>query len=325
VGFETGIDPRGNNANVVGATLQYCVAWHMMTTRTLGEIVAELAPDDADTLLARGGVWVDHQRVTDPEMLIDPTHQVELRRPPGDHYAELELTSNDIAYEDEWLLALHKQAGWYAGATPWDLWGNALDATRRFLRKRDSLTYPMHLAHQLDRDTSGVLLLSKHAAANGPLQKAFASGTIAKRYLALCSDVPPQEGTIRTGHGRAAAGRWRLYTLEEIGRELPNGGGRVKLAHTSYRLLRPLDNAALIEATLHTGRTHQIRLHLAHIGHPLLGDARYGGPTSYANIALPGHLLHAQQLTLAHPITRQPLTIESPLPALFEEILAVRG
>lgn len=294
-----------------------------MTTRTLGDIVAELAPDNGEILLARGGVWVDHQRVTDPNLQIDPTQQIELRRPPGDQYAELELTNSTIAYEDEWLLALHKQAGWYAGATPWDLRGNALDAARRFLLARDGIAYPMHLAHQLDRDTSGVLLLTKHPAANGPLHKAFAGGTTNKRYLALCSGVPPQEAAICTGHGRAAAGRWRLYSLEEIGRELPSGGGRVKLAHTSYHLLQALDDAALIEATLYTGRTHQIRLHLAHIGHPLLGDARYGGPTSYANIALTGHLLHAQQLALAHPITRQPLIIESPLPALFAAILSM--
>jgi 23S rRNA pseudouridine1911/1915/1917 synthase len=293
--------------------------------RLLAEILVELAPADGTTLLERGGVWVDYRRVVDPIMLVDPASLVELRRPPGNVYAELELSAGDIAYEDQWLLAVDKRSGWYAGATPWDLRGNVLDAARRYLLARDGMAYPMHLAHQLDRDTSGVLLLSKDAAANGPLQKAFAGGAIHKRYLALCSGVPPIEGEIRTGHGRAAAGRWRLYTLEEIGQELPNGGGRVKLAHTSYRLLQPLPEAALIEATLHTGRTHQIRLQLAHIGHPLLGDTRYGGPGEYQGQTLNGHLLHAEQLAFTHPLTREPLTITSPLPEPMRSIVATQN
>jgi 23S rRNA pseudouridine1911/1915/1917 synthase len=95
----------------------------------------------------------------------------------------------------------------------------------------------------------------------------------------------------------------------------------VKEARTSYVVERRLEGAALLRCTLHTGRTHQIRLHMAHIGHPLLGDARYGGPTSYAGRELPGHLLHAAALELRHPITGEPLELRSPLPELFAAVI----
>jgi 23S rRNA pseudouridine1911/1915/1917 synthase len=95
----------------------------------------------------------------------------------------------------------------------------------------------------------------------------------------------------------------------------------VKAAHTSYAVERRLAGAALLRCAPHTGRTHQIRLHMAHIGHPLLGDTRYGGPTAYAGRELPGHLLHAAELRLRHPVTGEPLALTSPLPELFATVM----
>lgn len=289
----------------------------------LADLLAELAPTDAPTLLAHGGVWVNFRRVTDPDLIVPAGAMLSLRRPPGDNYAALELVAEDIAYEDEWLLALHKRFGWYSGATPWDLRGNAFAATQRYLIARDGSAGALHLAHQLDRDTTGVLLLSKRPEANPPLQRAFVKRTISKRYLALCVGEPPEVGELHTGHGRVSAGRWGVYTNEEIGMALPPSSGRVKAAHTSYHVEQRLIGAALIVAEPHTGRTHQIRLHMAHLGHPLLGDVRYGGPEAYRGLALPGHLLHAARLAMAHPINGTPLLIESPLPKLFVQALEI--
>lgn len=271
----------------------------------------------------RGGAWLDGRRVTAPDARGAAGQSLTLRLPPGGVYAELELGAGDIAYEDAWLIALHKGMGWYVGATPWDVVGNALAALGRYLGRRDGTAPPLHLAHQLDRDTTGVLLISKAAQANGPLTAAFAGGHVEKIYRCLAVGSPPEQSEIRSGHGRSAGGRWRVYPLDEVGRALPAGGGRVKAAHTSYAVERYLEGAALVRCAPHTGRTHQIRLHMAQIGHPLLGDARYGGPSAYAGRELPGHLLHAAELRLRHPVTGEMLELRSPLPPLFAELIGL--
>jgi 23S rRNA pseudouridine1911/1915/1917 synthase len=286
-------------------------------------LAEEVAGEAGALAVARGGAWVGTRRLADPEERLPAGATLTLRLPPAGGYGEVALGPGDIAYEDAWLLAVHKRMGWYVAATPWDREGNLLAAAGRYLAARDGRAPPLHLAHRLDRDTTGVLLLSKAPEVNAALQVAFTGGRALKAYSCLCAGAPIWSGLeLRTGHGRGASGRWRLYPLDEAGRELPMGGGRVKLAHSSFALERPLRDAALLRARLHTGRTHQIRLHLAHVGHPLLGDTRYGGPATYAGVALPGHLLHAAALRLPHPASGAMLELASPLPPLFEALVA---
>lgn len=289
----------------------------------VGELAEALAGPAGRLAAERGGAWLDGRRVADPAAPAPAGATLTLRLPPAGGYPELALTSAALLYEDEWLLAVDKAAGWYVGATPWDVRGNVLAALGRFLAARDGAAPPLHLAHQLDRDTSGVLLVSKAPAANAPLQAAFAGGRVAKTYRCLCAGLPAWESLeLHTGHGRSAGGRWRVYPLEELGRALPAGGGQVKAARTALVVEARLADAALVRALPATGRTHQIRLHTAHAGHPLLGDTRYGGPAHYGARALPGHLLHANLLRLDHPLSGAPLVLESPLPAIFHELLA---
>jgi 23S rRNA pseudouridine1911/1915/1917 synthase len=225
------------------------------------------------------------------------------------------IAPHDIWYEDAWLLVLNKRAGWYTGATPWDTQGNALAALTRFLTCRDGVVPTLHLAHQLDRGTSGLLLCSRHPTANAPLQAAFASGAVEKRYLCLCMGAPDGDTfELRTGHGRSRGGRWRLYGLEEVGQKLP-GGSRIKLAHTSLTVRQRIGDAALLDALLHTGRTHQVRLHAASLGHPLIGDTRYGGGATFRGQPIDWPLLHAASLRLRHPLSGELLVLDAPLPA----------
>jgi RluA family pseudouridine synthase len=285
---------------------------------SLLELAQGMAGEVGALAVARGGAWAGARRLADPEERLPAGATLTLRLPPAAGYREVTLAEGDILYEDEWLLAVDKRPGWYVGPTPWDREGNVLAAAGRFLAARDGSAPPLHLAHRLDRDTSGALLLSKAPAANAALQAAFAGGQALKEYRCICAGAPIWSGLeLRTGHGRGASGRWRLYEIDEVGRELPMGGGRVKLAHSSFALELPLRDAALLRARLHTGRTHQIRLHLAHVGHPLLGDVRYGGPASYAGVELPGQLLHAALLRLPHPISGASLELKSPPPPLF--------
>ena len=149
---------------------------------------------------------------------------------------------------------------------------------------------------------------------NPAIQAAFIRHTIAKQYLALCAGAPAEDSfAITTGHGRGAHGLFRIYPVEEIDRVLINGA-RVKAMRTRFQVVRCSEDATLLYAFPETGRTHQIRLHLAHLGHPLIGDARYGGPALWRGAPALYHLLHAERLTLPHPRTHYPLELSAPAP-----------
>jgi 23S rRNA pseudouridine1911/1915/1917 synthase len=282
-------------------------------------IYAQIGPY-ARELIAHGGVWVNGERHVDqlPALALGDT--VILSRPPSGVYDQISIKQADILYEDEWILALYKHQGWYSGVVPWDIYGNSVVGLEAFLRQRDGGEPYLHMAHQLDRDTSGILIFSRHPSCNPALYQAFKEHLTHKRYLAICSGSPPDQFEVETGHGRSRGGRFQVYDLDEIGRVLP-GGTRVKHAHTRFQKLQQLDGAALVEASPITGRTHQIRIHLAHGGYPLLGDTRYHGPSSFKGIEFDGHLLHAISLELPHPKTRQPLRLHAPLPEHMRALL----
>ncbi len=285
--------------------------------RPLAELVAAAlgAEPAARQLIARGGLWVDGVRVHDAGAQAAAGAALAIHRPLGGVYPDVALAPELIFYEEADLLALAKPAGMYVTMTPWDTEANLQAALVRLLAARDGVSPRIHLAHRLDRDTSGVLLVSKNPAINPALQRAFANGLAHKEYLALCTGLPPaDEFEVLTGHGRSARGVFRAYPAEEIGRALPNGS-RVKRMHTRFRVERRMAGGALLRAFPLTGRTHQIRLHLAHLGLPLVGDARYGGPTEWNGEPIPFHLLHAERLELPHPHTGAPLLLVAPPPA----------
>jgi 23S rRNA pseudouridine1911/1915/1917 synthase len=288
-------------------------------------VAAQVGSLAAQRILERGGVWRNRRREHDAARPLVAGDVVTIHTPPGGMYAEIEITQADICYDSGGLLALNKQPGWYTTPTPWDAVANIRAALTRFLREREGPEAYVHLVHQLDRDTSGVLLCSRERALNGPLQEAFNAGEVAKEYLCICAGEPQAaQFDVQSGHGRGRSGLWRLYELAEVGDTLPNGS-TIKAAHTSFTVVRRLGGAALLRATLHTGRTHQIRLHLASLGHPLLGDGRYGGPLAFGGHALRSHMLHAASLALRHPLSAYPLEIRAPLPPDMATLLDAVG
>ena len=224
----------------------------------------------------------------------------------------------DILFEDESVLVIDKPAGLPMHTTA-KFWRNTLVA---LLRER----YPdqqMEIAHRIDRETSGVLLIARNRAVASILTRAFARRTVEKTYLALVKGHPPDEGKSTS---RCACSTRKSRVM--MGPAPPDGSGLA--AVTQFRVVRRLPAHALCEARPLTGRQHQIRVHFASIGHPIVGDKLYGAgealfmraceePLTPDLLAcfdgLPRHALHAHRLTFPHPVGKHAVTIESPLPA----------
>jgi len=169
------------------------------------------------------------------------------------------------------------------------------------------------LVHRLDKDTSGLLLVAKTHLAHRELVEQFRSRTVKKVYLVLVKGrLEPAEGVIEAPVGRDPAHRQRMAVV-------PPSRGR--LARTGYRVARYLPHHTLLEVIPETGRTHQIRVHLAAIGHPVEGDATYGPPSS----VLSRQFLHAARLSFRHPESSRELTFESPLPPDLAAALEALG
>lgn len=214
-----------------------------------------------------------------------------------------------IAYEDEHLLVVDKPAGvvvhparGHRGATLAEaLAGRAAggeDPARA------------GIVHRLDRDTSGLLVVAKSDATHRALQEAIRTRELRREYLALVEGCPPaRSGTIDAPIGRDRRVRTRMSTDTDVPRE----------ARTHFTLERALPDTALLRVVLETGRTHQIRVHLQAIGHPVAGDPDYG---TAGLLGLARQFLHAARLAFAHPITGAPVDVASPLPPDLAAVLA---
>jgi RluA family pseudouridine synthase len=215
-----------------------------------------------------------------------------------------------VLYEDAALIAVDKPAGLPTHPTADAARPNLWAAVRQRLAKGGPLPY-LGIHQRLDRDTSGVVLFSKDPAANAGLAKAFAERGVVKTYWAL---------TARPARLPAAA--WRVDDrLGPVGSGRRQVIGRVAsgaLAETHFTRLEAFDHGLLVEAQPRTGRKHQIRVHLAGAGLPILGDAAYGA-TACAGV--PRVMLHALRLSFVHPLTEAPVVIESPCPPDFVHVL----
>ncbi len=166
------------------------------------------------------------------------------------------------------------------------------------------------IVHRLDKDTSGLLVVAKTVESQTDLVRQLAERSMGRVYLALVQGDPPASGTIDAPVGRDVRQRTRMAVTN-----------RGKPARTAYRVIERFGRAALVECRLETGRTHQIRVHLQHIHHPLVGDTVYRRGTR-GGIDFPRQALHAAELSLTHPQTREPMVWKSPLPRDFKQLVA---
>lgn len=266
----------------------------------------------ARALIADGAVRRNGEVVRVQGRALAPADVVELERAADAALAAFdpwEPLPVPVLLDDGWLIAVDKPAG--ALSQPAEERPGEATAARELAMDEQLLLRLaweegrppfLRLVHRLDRNTTGVLLFARRPEATAPLARAWREGDVERGYLAVVEGEPAwQARDVDAPIARAAGGDWRF--------EVSPRGER---ALTSVRVRTAANGLALVECLLRTGRTHQARVHLAHLGHPVLGDRLYG-----ARRRAPRPLLHASWLALPHPHTRARTRIEAPLPADF--------
>ena len=270
------------------------------------------------------GHVIRNGRPSKPAHLLTPGDLIEVS-PPAPVASEVlpEAIPLDVLYEDGHLIVINKPPGLVihpAAGNPDGTLVNALLAHCRDLSGIGGVERP-GIVHRLDKDTSGVLVAAKTDLAHRALSLSFRWRTTDKRYLAVAYGAPTTaEGVVDAPIARHPSERKRMAVVP---------GGRP--ARTLWWVRERFDGAALLECRLVTGRTHQVRVHMAHIGHALVGDPTYTGrqwraiedPRSSAACRdFPRQALHAWKLTITHPSSGEPMTFEAPLPADIQALLA---
>ena len=238
----------------------------------------------------------------------------------------------DIPYEDEHLLIVNKPAGMVVHPGVGNYTGTLVNALMYHLNAQGIPAEEQNragLVHRIDKNTSGLLVIAKDEQTHARLAKQFFDHTIQRRYVALVwGNLEEDEGTITGNIGRSPKDRQKMYVFAD--------GSQGKHAVTHWKVLRRYGYVTLVECRLETGRTHQIRVHMAWIGHPLFNDERYGGDrilkgTTFAKYrqfiencfaVMPRHALHARLLGFEHPATHQQVLFDSELPDDFKALLA---
>ena len=231
----------------------------------------------------------------------------------------LDLTPQDIpisiVYEDDDVAVIDKPQGLTVHAGSGNLSGTLVNALLFRLKSLSTINGVVRpgIVHRIDKDTSGLLVVAKNDAAHLSLSAQIAEKTCRREYLALCDGVFKEDaGRVETYIGRSPADRTKMAVV-------PKEKGRY--AATNFEVVRRFyaSGYTLVRFRLETGRTHQIRVHCKHLGHPIVGDPVYGSKKQ--RFRLNGQLLHACRLELTHPKTGERMAFEAPLPAYFSDVL----
>lgn len=290
----------------------------------LDKVLADLYPDLSRSrlknLILEGFVSLDNNIVTDASAKISGGEAVELTIPPiGEGDPKPENIPLDIVYEDEDLLVINKPAGLVVHPAPGNWQGTLVNAL--LYHCGDSLSgiggiKRPGIVHRLDKETSGLMVVAKNDKAHQGLTAQFADRTLTRRYKALVWGMPKSmAGLIETRIGRSKTNRKKMSVLRE--------GGKEAITHYQFLEIYGL-TAALVECHLETGRTHQIRVHMSHIGHPVIGDIIYGKRPRHVSLALEQevlkilpedrHMLHAYAIHFVHPSSGEEMEFEVGLP-----------
>ncbi len=280
-------------------------------------VETSLSRSAAQGLLSEGGVLVNGRAVT-KSCKLKAGDVVEVFLPEVKECEALpEDIPLDIVYEDDDVVVVNKPQGMVVHPAPGHSSGTLVNAL--MFHCKDSLSdingvIRPGIVHRIDRDTSGLLIVAKNNEAHLGLAAQLEDHSLSRVYKTILCGRLNGDGTVDAPIGRHKTDRKKMAISQD---------GRRAVTH--YKQLEELEGGfCLAEMRLETGRTHQIRVHMAHIGHPVLGDPVYGRPTQFEKkhpALFAGQCLHAGELTFVHPRTKEKVTVSAPLPANFERIL----
>jgi 23S rRNA pseudouridine1911/1915/1917 synthase len=294
--------------------------------RALAAAVPTLSRERLKTLIRTGAVESAGKPLRDPATKVrgDESFRVAVPEPEPAHNEPQDIPLT-IVFEDQHLLVVDKPAGLVVHPAAGNLDGTLVNALLHHcggsLSGIGGVARP-GIVHRIDKDTSGLLVVAKTDVAHEGLAKQFAAHSIDRRYLAIVSGVPRSNGgKVDAPLARSATNRKKIAIVE---------GSRGKRAVTHWSRLNVLKDAALVECRLETGRTHQVRVHMASIGHPLLGDPVYGRSGKahgklLKELQFHRQALHAAELGFTHPVTKHRLSFSSPMPPDMQELFNALG
>lgn len=285
--------------------------------RYLANQLPELSRSRLQKLIEQGYVWVNGASCTSKKAIVEMDNHITVIMPEAE---PLELQPEniplDILYEDDQLLILNKPVGLVVHPSPGHANGTLVNALLAHCKLAGigGVQRP-GIVHRLDKDTSGAIAIAKTDLAHHHLQAQFKAKTAQREYLAVVYGAPAQgQGTVDQPIGRHLIDRKKMAIVPEA------KGGRRAVTH--WQVKERLGNFTLMEFRLETGRTHQIRVHTAYLGHPVVGDSVYGSGRS-VGVNLTGQALHAWRLRLQHPVTGEWIEAIASPPAEFTTLLNI--
>lgn len=297
--------------------------------KALAAAAATLSRSRVKALIDAGQLAVDGRTIDDASHRVKPGQSWVLEVPaPAPALPQPQDIPLDILHEDDWLLVINKPAGMVvhpaAGNADGTLVNALLHHCRGSLSGIGGVARP-GIVHRLDKETSGLMVVAKTDAAHQALSAQFADRSLSRTYQAIVWGLPnPREGRIETRIGRHPSNRQKMAVVTRGGKE----------AVTLYRVIRPLGlKACLVECRLKTGRTHQIRVHMTHIGHALVGDPVYGNQSrpvkglgaaaAEAAASLGRQALHAAEIRFLHPADGRERQFSCPLPLDMSRLITI--
>jgi 23S rRNA pseudouridine1911/1915/1917 synthase len=286
--------------------------------RVLASQVSEFSRSYLQQLIEGGAVRLDGRPATRSahRVRVGQRGEVELRPTPQSQAFLPESMALDVVHEDEHLLVINKPAGLVVHPAPGHWRGTLLNGL--LARDPRAATLPRAgIVHRLDKDTTGLMVVARDRSTMDALVRLIAAREVSRQYLALAHRPwqGPAQREVEAPIGRDSANRLRMAVVD-----LAREGG--KPAATLFERLANASEGCWVRASLRTGRTHQIRVHMAHLGHPLVGDAIYGGAPA---AGMSRQALHAFCLAFTHPVTGQALSFRAPLPADLADALSAWG
>lgn len=278
----------------------------------LGRAIDNVSRSYIQKLIKEGRVAVDGQVTTKKNVRLEEDMELSVEVPePELLKVEPEDIPIEIVYEDESLMIVNKPQGMVVHPAPGNYSGTLVNALMFHANHLSSINGVIRpgIVHRIDKDTSGILMIAKNNKAHNSLAAQLKEKTTKRVYFAIVHGRMSQEsGTVEAPIARHPKDRLRMAVVQ---------GGKPAVTH--FKVIKAYSQYTVVELRLETGRTHQIRVHMAHIGHPLLGDPVYGKKNP--KIKHDGQLLHAKMLGFVHPETEEYMEFDSELPEYFQAII----